>query len=1138
MPFVFPDEPPREFSPAPFWWWSGARLDPARLRWQMEQLIEGGVCNVVITHLAPTCPNYGADADDPSWFSERWWEIFLGVCADAKELGMRLWFCDQLGFACCNIHEKLIAQNPEYAGYALEVDEGKAAIVRRGYDFLQSAAAGALIDAVHGEFARRAGNFLGSVIVGSFQDQLTPLQTWSKDFAVEFQKRMGYDFLAKVGQASGLSQRDEGTGKMPVLLWGDYQRVRAALAEEAFFKPLGERHARQGLLCGCDQKGHSRRGYPIDCVRMYADYQRTHRWFSAPGSDHRGDTKIHSSLAHLYGRPRVWLEAFHSSGWGATLEETFDWLIPYLGAGANLYNPHAVYYTTRGGWWDWAPPSTCWRQPYWRHYRHFARAISRLCAVFSQGERICNIAVLYPTSTEQAGLLMDRVLPAAQRAHDVYLQIVGQMVWDDPKPGALDRDRRDFDVLDEESVGRGQYRAIILPACTTLPAETERALRDFEKNGGKVIAVTNAEDVPSALTDVERLVDAPVVTLRRRLDGQDLLLVPAPSRDAPPTRVIVREVTGVPCVWDAYTGQQRPVAFEPRGDSQELTIDFQGEPLAVIVWEKVGQASCLSQPPKQTGRMPVLLLNGPWDVRLIPTNDHPVQCWQFEHRLDSESDWKTVHATFGPHGWWRTSESQEWRPAIYSLSRGIHKDPLHRHVYGVHGHVPEEFLDFGEVKAGQGAVFRTTIHSPEALNAHLAIGAPAAKHALLNGQAFGHDAHGYHWMVPVALRAGANKLEFRLTAEGDVRLRAYYAFVREPERFVRSEWISLADAPQRESMVRVSGFVEVPFLPSRARIRVAVGAACRVFLNGAEIGRQQQCENAQGDDSIRTYEPTEQLRAGRNEIGVEWTDAGKTVPLLVDALFESGAGQSVSLVTSGQWQAFRSGNEVGVQVRRVHGCQGVWWGARMDPAWAHLWRRPHPLLDSQVVLRVQPDAFPGENRVEWFRFTVPPGTTAIHTDVAGEVQQSLRDGVCTLRVVPQPGHSGGGVFRKPVSVEVGPGRMELGDWTTQGLSAYAGGVCYSRTVRLNASNERTMLDLGKVRGTAEVFINGFSAGVRVWSPYRFDLTEHVRAGDNLIEVQVFNTLAPYLDAVSPTPYVFPGQTESGLFGPVRIFSAT
>jgi hypothetical protein len=141
-----------------------------------------------------------------------------------------------------------------------------------------------------------------------------------------------------------------------------------------------------------------------------------------------------------------------------------------------------------------------------------------------------------------------------------------------------------------------------------------------------------------------------------------------------------------------------------------------------------------------------------------------------------------------------------------------------------------------------------------------------------------------------------------------------------------------------------------------------------------------------------------------------------------------------------------------------------------------------------------------------------------------------------VRIRTRPGYEGGAAFAAPIRFEVGIGRIEQGDWETVGLAEYSGGVRYRTRVDLTAGC-RTVLDLGRVRGTAEVSVNGRSAGVRVCSPYRFDLTDAVREGANDLEVLVFGTLAPYLDAVSPTHFVFPGQRASGLFGPVRLLRA-
>jgi hypothetical protein len=111
-------------------------------------------------------------------------------------------------------------------------------------------------------------------------------------------------------------------------------------------------------------------------------------------------------------------------------------------------------------------------------------------------------------------------------------------------------------------------------------------------------------------------------------------------------------------------------------------------------------------------------------------------------------------------------------------------------------------------------------------------------------------------------------------------------------------------------------------------------------------------------------------------------------------------------------------------------------------------------------------------------------------------------------------------------VTVGPGRIGLGDWEDHGLAEYSGGVRYSR--RLSTAGGQ--LDLGRVRGTAEVFVDGESVGVRFCSPYVFELPP----GDHQLGIEVFGTVAPYLDAVSPTHFVFGGQRTSGLFGPVRV----
>jgi hypothetical protein len=49
-----------------------------------------------------------------------------------------------------------------------------------------------------------------------------------------------------------------------------------------------------------------------------------------------------------------------------------------------------------------------------------------------------------------------------------------------------------------------------------------------------------------------------------------------------------------------------------------------------------------------------------------------------------------------------------------------------------------------------------------------------------------------------------------------------------------------------------------------------------------------------------------------------------------------------------------------------------------------------------------------------------------------------------------------------------------------------------------------------------------------------DVTDLLQSGRNNLTIQIANTLANHYSVGIPTPYAFPHQTRSGLFGPVRL----
>ena len=54
--------------------------------------------------------------------------------------------------------------------------------------------------------------------------------------------------------------------------------------------------------------------------------------------------------------------------------------------------------------------------------------------------------------------------------------------------------------------------------------------------------------------------------------------------------------------------------------------------------------------------------------------------------------------------------------------------------------------------------------------------------------------------------------------------------------------------------------------------------------------------------------------------------------------------------------------------------------------------------------------------------------------------------VLELSIAPPPGYAGGGALRGPVTFEVAPGRMALGNWEDHGLAGYSGIVRYTADI--------------------------------------------------------------------------------------------
>jgi hypothetical protein len=133
----------------------------------------------------------------------------------------------------------------------------------------------------------------------------------------------------------------------------------------------------------------------------------------------------------------------------------------------------------------------------------------------------------------------------------------------------------------------------------------------------------------------------------------------------------------------------------------------------------------------------------------------------------------------------------------------------------------------------------------------------------------------------------------------------------------------------------------------------------------------------------------------------------------------------------------------------------------------------------------------------------------------------------------------------------------LTSWTQskeEGIKYYSGIGTYKKTFQFTeavAEGERLYLDLGNLDEMADVTLNGKLAGIVWTTPYRLDVTDLIRRGENTLTVRVANTWSNRLtgDAITGeqftntnitnanknlTPWKELPLKESGLYGPVQL----
>lgn len=692
-------DPPPGFGIVPFYWWIGDPITRERLAWQLDQMKGMGVSGFQINyaHSDRGGRSYGLTyPSDPPLFSEDWWRLVGWFMEEAKRQGAGISLSDYtLGFGQGWCLDQMLREHPEILGMQLRRDSSgriRPETVPWSLNPLHPDSGKRYAEAFFGQFDRRFPGEGGKGLNFFFSDELSfgvEGLLWSPQFAEEFRRRKGYDIVPE------LAALFEDIGPRTPKVRLDYSDVKVALTEEGFFKPVFDWHQQRGMIMGCDHGGRGRQ------VNEFGDYFRTQRWNQGPGADQPGlgkdliKAKVAASIAHLYERPRVWLEGFYGSGWGTTSESLVDATFANYAMGFNLLGLHGMYYSTHGGWWEWAPPDNTFRMPYWRHLPGFMDCQQRLAYLLSQGHHCCDVAILYPVAPVEADL---GGREAVEAAFGTAQKIYGQ---------GIDFDFMDFQSLLRARIADGQlhvsgerYRVLILPGMSAIRHATLQKALEFQRAGGIVLAVgalpeasdRAGRDDPELASMVKELFpDGPATDvvariptrdyvgpgfiLHRRIGPRDVYAI----YNAPRGADVFFRATGSVELWDPWTGTARPLhVTSQNADGTRLALPLGEKEMQLVVFAPGTPILAQDMAKNAVEAKPETVpLDGPWEFELRPTLDNrfgdfhwppaPVRIGAEARRLKyadetdpapgwqdptfDDSSWPTVTCGFGPRFW-------------------------------------------------------------------------------------------------------------------------------------------------------------------------------------------------------------------------------------------------------------------------------------------------------------------------------------------------------------------------------------------------------------------------------------------------------------------------------------------------------
>lgn len=361
-------------------------------------------------------------------------------------------------------------------------------------DTLNPEAVKCFLYTTHERYKERLKGRLGTTIKGIFTDEITafpPERPWSPLLPDMIQKKTGINILEYLPVLFGIPM-DDMTDRVLYAYWNTCTEAFIEAYDKQVYDWCKKNHIRY-----IGEKPIMRSGQLqyMHVPGIDAGHQKVGEVPSLTPGKYRANGKILSSSAHLYDRDGALCEAFHSIGWGMTLQDmkwTFDWL---TAVGVDWFVIHAFYYTTNGLRKHDAPPSAFYQMPWWQHMKQLSIYAKKLNEMNRTLKRCVNILLVDPVTTVWTAKDSEK---EKWQEHFSVLQRV------------LLEQRFDYYVIDPQLLEKGTvekregetnlaihgeyFSCIILPSMTNLEDRCFDKIREFAEQGGLIAAEGHLAD--------------------------------------------------------------------------------------------------------------------------------------------------------------------------------------------------------------------------------------------------------------------------------------------------------------------------------------------------------------------------------------------------------------------------------------------------------------------------------------------------------------------------------------------------------------------------------------------------------------------------------------------------------------------